>query len=246
MVVLGGGFAGLAAARRLAKAPLDVVVVDQRNFHTFQPLLYQVATAGLDASDVAYPIRTILRGYATIRFLHARAQAVDVDQRIVHLSGGSGLPYDYLFVATGAAGASFGVPGVAEHALSLYTLDDARRVRNEVLLALEAADTDGADGDPGGGRVLVVGAGPTGVETTGALSELIDVAVRHDGLHLDPNPTRVTLVDAQSRVLPGLDPRASEYAARALRSRRVDLVLDAACLDGWRWSSPCPWGPVAG
>lgn len=166
VVVLGGGFAGLAAACRLAKAPLDVVVVDQRNFHTFQPLLYQVATAGLDASDVPYPIRTILRGYATIRFLHARAQAVDVDQRIVHLSGGSGLPYDYLFVATGAAGASFGVPGVAEHALSLYTLDDARRVRNEVLLALEAADTDGAVGDPGGGRVLVVGAGPTGVETT--------------------------------------------------------------------------------
>ncbi len=227
VVVLGGGFAGLAAARRLAKAPLDVVVVDQRNFHTFQPLLYQVATAGLDASDVAYPIRTILRRYATIRFLHARAQAVDVDQRIVHLSGGSGLSYDYLVVATGATGASFGVPGVAEHALSLYTLDDARRVRNEVLLALEAADTDGADGDPGGGRVLVVGAGPTGVETAGALSELIDVAVRHDGLHLDPDLTRVTLVDIQSRVLPGLDPRASEYAARALRSRRVDLVLGA-------------------
>ena len=96
VVVLGGGFAGLAAARRLAKAQLDVVVVDQRNFHTFQPLLYQVATAGLDASDVAYPIRTILRRCATIQFLHARAQAINVDQRIVRLSGGSGLSYDYL------------------------------------------------------------------------------------------------------------------------------------------------------
>lgn len=227
VAVLGGGFAGLAAAHRLAQVPLDVVVVDQHNFHTFQPLLYQVATAGLDASDVAYPIRTILRRYATIRFLHARTLAIDVDKRIVHLSGDTTLPYDYLVVATGAAGASFGVPGVAEHALSLYTLDDARRVRNEVLMALEAADTSCTGGDPGEWRVLVVGAGPTGVETAGALSELIDVAIRHDGLRLDPDRTRVSLVDAQIRVLPGLNPKASEYAAGALRARGVDLVLGA-------------------
>jgi NADH dehydrogenase FAD-containing subunit len=105
--------------------PLDVVVVDQHNFHTFQPLLYQVATTGLDAADVAYPIRTILRRYATIRYLHARTLAVDVDKRIGYLSGDTTLADDYLVVATGATGVSFGVPGVVEHALSLYAVDDA-------------------------------------------------------------------------------------------------------------------------
>lgn|GEM_PF-5137423 len=106
---------------------LDVVVVDQHNFHAFQPLIYQVATTGLDATDVVYPIRTILRRYATIWFLHARTLTlvVDVDKRIVHLSGDPTLADDYLVVATGATGASFGVPGVVEHALSLYALDDA-------------------------------------------------------------------------------------------------------------------------
>ncbi len=225
VVIVGGGFAGLAAAARLAGAPVEVQVVDQHNFHTFQPLLYQVATAGLDAGDVAYPIRTIVRGSANTRFVHGRVSNIDLIDRTVGLEDGTLLPYEYLIVASGATAAFFGVPGADEHALSLYTLDDARWVRNKVLAALEYADGHPSKSGSGAALVVVVGGGPTGVETAGALSELLDITIRHDRLHLDPDRSRVVLLDARERLLPSFSPKASIYVEEELRSRGVEVRL---------------------
>jgi NADH dehydrogenase len=224
VVIVGGGFAGLAAARRLAGAPVEVEVVDQHNFHTFQPLLYQVATAGLDPADVAYPIRTILRRAPNTRFIHGRVSGFDLAARSVRLEDGRSLSYDYLIVASGATAAVFGVPGVADHALFLYTLDDARWVRNQVLAALERSDAAGP-GELLAPVIVVVGGGPTGVETAGAMAELIDIAIRHDRLRLDPRRTRVVLLDAKERLLPGFSPVASAYAEQTLRARGVEVRL---------------------
>ena len=224
VVIVGGGFAGLAAARRLVDEPVDVEVVDQHNFHTFQPLLYQVATAGLDPADVAYPIRTVLRRAPNARFVHGRVFGFDLAARLVLLEDDRSLSYDYLIVASGATAAVFGVPGVAEHALFLYSLDDARIVRNQVLAALERSDAAAPDEKPAS-VIVVVGGGPTGVETAGAMSELIDIVIRHDGLRLDPRRTRVVLLDAKERLLPGFAPVASAYAERILRARGVEVRL---------------------
>ena len=198
--------------------------MDQHNFHTFQPLLYQVATAGLDPADVAYPIRTILRRACNVRFVHGRVSGFDLSARSVLLEDGRGLSYDHLIVASGATAATFGVPGVVDHALFLYTLDDARWVRNQVLAALERSDAAAPD-EPAAPVIVVVGGGPTGVETAGAMSELIDIAIRHDRLRLDPDQTRVVLLDANERVLPGFSPAASTYAERTLRTRGVEIRL---------------------
>jgi NADH dehydrogenase len=224
VVIVGGGFAGLAAARRLGGKPVEVEVLDQHNFHTFQPLLYQVATAGLDPADVAYPIRTVLRRACNVRFVHGRVSGFDLSARSVLLEDGRGLSYDHLIVASGATAATFGVPGVMDHALFLYTLDDARWVRNQVLAVLEHSDAAVPD-EAVAPVIVVVGGGPTGVETAGAMAELIDIAIRHDRLRLDPDRARVVLLDAKERVLPGFSPAASAYAERILRTRGVDVRL---------------------
>ena len=204
VVIVGGGFAGLAAAARLAGAPVEVQVVDQHNFHTFQPLLYQVATAGLDAGDVAYPIRTIVRGFANTRFVHGRVSNIDLVDRTVGLEDGTLLPYEYLIVASGATAAFFGVPG-ADGARSPSTpWTTARWVRNKVLAALEHVDSHSSKFGSGGALVVVVGGGPTGVETAGALSELLDITIRHDRLHLDPDRSRVVLLDRVRAAAPEL------------------------------------------
>lgn len=221
VVVIGAGFAGLAAVRHLARAPVEVALVDRHNFHTFQPLLYQVATAGLGPGDVAYPVRTIFRRRPHVRFLHALATGVDLAARRVELDGHGPLPYDFLVVATGATAATFGVPGVVDGSFRLYTLEDARRLRNHVLSVLEKADTDG-----GGAPVFViVGGGPTGVETAGALVELLDTAVRHDRLQIDRRRSRVVLFDALDGLLTGFPARARRYAQLVLEKRGVEVRL---------------------
>lgn len=221
-VVIGAGFAGLAAARRLARAPVEVTLVDRHNFHTFQPLLYQVATAGLGPDDVAYPVRTIFRRRPRVRFLHALATGVDLAARQVELGRARPLPYDYLVVATGATAADFGVPGVGDYSFRLYTLEDARRLRNHVLSVLEKAD---ADEDGGAPVFVIVGGGPTGVETAGALVELLDTAVRHDRLQIDRRRARVVLFDALDGLITGFPPRARRYAQRVLERRGVEVRL---------------------
>lgn len=235
VVVVGAGFAGLAAAQALA-APvgptatsrLQVVLVDRHNFHTFQPLLYQVATAGLEAGDVAYPVRTVFRRRDCVRFRHGTVVDIDADRRTVQLDDGTSLQYDALVVSSGVTANFFEIPGAAQQALPLYVLADARRLRNRLLGTLEAVDAHPERYGGGAPAFVVVGAGPTGVETAGALVELLSIAVRRDRLRIDPERTRVILVDALDRLLPGFRPEASTYAEATLRHRGVEVRLGCA------------------
>ncbi len=227
-MVVGAGFAGLSATHHLARHPVEVTIVDHHNFHTFQPLLYQVATAGLDPADVAYPVRTIFGRDANVTFRHGHVESVDLDARRVALADGAALDYDHLVVATGATTGFFDVEGAAKHGLPLYTLADARHVRNQVLACLEAADARPERFDGGAPTFVVVGGGATGVETSGALMELLEVAVRRDRLRIDPERTRVVLLEAGERLLAGFKPEASRYALDTLVARRVDVRLGTA------------------
>ena len=227
VVVIGAGFAGLGVARRLGgrKPRAEVTVVDRHNFHTFQPFLYQVATAGLSPSDIAYPVRAIFGRDPNVTFHHSRAASVDLDAHAVTLADGVVLGYDYLVVATGAAAEFFGVAGAAEHAHPLYTLADARSLRNRILGCLEAADAHPEQYDGGAPVFVVVGGGPTGVETAGALVELLDVSIRRDRLRLDRERSKVVLVEAAGRLLNGFSESSGRYAERTLAARGVDVRL---------------------
>jgi NADH dehydrogenase len=224
VVVIGGGFGGVAAAKGLADQDVRVTIVDQHNFHTFLPLLYQVATAGLEPADVAFPIRTIFGHAPNVRFRHGRVRSVDQKRNLVTLGDGSEIDYDHLVIATGATAAFFGVPGASQFAMPLYTLADARRLRNRLLSVLEVAEvrSEGSHDSPDL-TFVVVGGGPTGVETSGALSELIQIAIKRDGLRLDPARIRVVLVDLAPRLLTAFPKRASAYAKRRLESTGVDV-----------------------
>ncbi len=205
---------------------MAVTLIDQHNFHTFQPLLYQVATAGLAPTDVAYPVRTIFRRATNVVFRHGRVVSVDLETRRVTLADGSTIDYDHLIVGTGATAGFFGITGAADHARPLYTLGDARRLRNVVLATLEAADAHPEDHDNGAPTFVVVGAGATGVETAGALMELLALSIRQDRLRIDPVRTRVILLDAGDRLLAGFNPALGRYATETLASRRVIIRLN--------------------
>jgi NADH dehydrogenase len=230
VVVVGAGFGGLAAARALAGRPIDTVLVDRHNFHTFQPLLYQVATAGLEPADVAYPVRAIFGREPNIGFRCGTVTGIDLDGRVVEMADGSRLDYDHLVVASGATVAFFGIQGAAEHARPLYTLRDARLLRNHLLGVLEEADAHPERFD-GGPCFVVVGGGPTGVETAGALVELLAVAVRRDRLRIDPARTKVVLLDVAERLLTGFEAHAGSYARATLESRGVEVRLGQAVED---------------
>src|ERR1700731_731942 len=181
VVIVGGGFGGLETARGLIDKNVRVTIIDQHNFHTFLPLLYQVATAMLEPAEVAYPIRTVFGKASNVRFRHGKVRHVDHDQQMVVLTDGTEVPFDHLVIATGATAAFFGIPGASQFAIPLYSLADARRLRNRLLSALEQADAV-ADTAPVGLNFVIVGGGPTGVETSGALSELIKTVIKRDGL----------------------------------------------------------------
>lgn len=227
-MVIGCGFAGLAAGRQLAGTSVDVMLIDKHNFHTFLPFLYQVATAGLDPADVAYPVRSIFRRQRNITFRHGRVTAVDLERRRVTLADATTVDYDHLIVGTGAAAGFFGIAGATEHTRPLYTLGDARRLRNDVLSTLEAADAHPEDYDGGAPTFVVVGGGATGVETAGALMELLDVSVHQDRLRLDRERTRVILLDAGDRLLAGFRDALGRYALETLRTRGVVVRLGQA------------------
>lgn len=228
VVVVGAGFGGIEVARHLADRPVDLTLVDRNNFHTFQPLLYQVATAGLNAADVAHVVRGLFQGQRNLRFRRATVTGVDWDAREVRLEGQPPLPFDHLVLAAGASVTHFGTPGAADHGFALYTLADAVRLRNHVVERFETAAARAATGDRGDDGALtfvVVGGGSTGVETAGALAELFAMVFRKDYPELDVSRARILLVELQDHLLGPFGGRSRKHALDTLRSRGVDVVL---------------------
>jgi NADH dehydrogenase len=223
VVILGGGFAGLAAARTLRRAPVRITLVDRRNHHLFQPLLYQVATAALNPADIAYPIRAILRRQANVRTILARVTRIDWARRRLELFDGS-LEYDHLIVATGATHSYFGHDEWGTWAPGLKTVEDALEIRRRVLSAFEAAERLGDPQQvPATLTFVVVGAGPTGVELAGALSEIGRITVAKDFRTFDPRTLRVVLVEGSERVLQAYSPPLSAAAQRQLERLGVEV-----------------------
>lgn len=224
VVIIGGGFGGLATARALATAPVNVTLIDRRNHHLFQPLLYQVATAALNPSDIAYPIRAALAKQRNARVLLAEARSIDVAKRHVVLDDGA-LDYDYLVVATGATHSYFGKDW-GQLAPGLKSIEDALEIRRRVFLAYEAAERES---DPVAQRewltFVVVGGGPTGVELAGALGEIGLHTLAHDFRSIDPTQVRVVLYEGGDRVLSAYPAKLSDAAKRSLERRQVDVRL---------------------
>ncbi len=225
VVVIGAGFGGLAVARALRGRPVDVTVIDANNFHTFQPLLYQVASAGLNADDIGYAVRGIFRRQRNVRFRMGRVIGADLTHRFVHLDDGASQPYDSLVIAAGAVTNTFGVGGVDEHAFPLKSIDEALALRMHVLGQFENAAVEPELIDDGALTMVVCGGGPTGVELSGAFIELFSKVLAKDFPEIDIGRTRVVLVEAAGRLLLPFHPKSSERALRTLTRRGVEVVL---------------------
>ncbi len=230
VVIVGGGFGGLEAARALAKADCQITLIDQRNYHLFQPLLYQVATAALSPSEIAWPLRHVLTRQANVRVVMTRATGVDLDARTVATQAGE-YPYDYLIVASGAAHSYFGKPQWETNAPGLKSLEDATELRRRVLSAFEEAETAPPEQRAALLTFVVVGGGATGVEMAGAVAELARDALSRDFRQIDPGQARVLLVEGGPRVLPALSPDLSAYAERALEGLGVEVRTGAMVTD---------------
>jgi len=228
IVVVGAGFGGVAAAKRLAGCDVDVTLIDRRNYHLFQPLLYQVATADLSPADIAWPIRGLFADDRNIAVVLADVTGIDRSSREVLTDGGR-YPYDFLILATGSSNAYFGHPEWEPHAPGLKRIIDATEIRKRLLLAFERAEIAR---DPAEQRRLlnfvVVGGGPTGVEMAGAIAELARVALARDFRRIDPRSARVVLVEASERLLAGFSPELADYARRCLEKIGVEVVLGQA------------------
>jgi NADH dehydrogenase len=228
VVIVGAGFGGLTAAKALSGKPFDVTVIDQHNYHLFQPLLYQVATAGLSPAEIASPIRGILSREQNVSVMLGKVSGVDAARREV-LAEGRRIPYDTLILATGAQHAYFGHDDWAAHAPGLKTIDDATYIRRRILLAFEKAETETDAAERA--RLLnfvVVGGGPTGVEMAGAIAELANRALAADFRSIDPRAARIILVEAAPRLLTPFDPSLSEAAKKSLEQLGVEVRLGAA------------------
>lgn len=223
VVIVGGGFGGLWAAKRLAKSPVDVLLLDRRNHHVFSPLLYQVATAGLSPGDIASPIRWVLRRQRNLEVWLAEATAIDRTRKVVTLTDGE-VPYDYLIVAAGSKPAYFGHDDWAAHARGLKTMEDAIAMRKQVLVAFERAERER---DRAVQRKLltfvVIGGGATGVELAGALAEISRHALTHDFRTIHPETARVILIEGGSEVLATYTPELSQFARRSLEQLGVSV-----------------------
>ncbi|HEY7753656.1 MAG TPA: NAD(P)/FAD-dependent oxidoreductase [Steroidobacteraceae bacterium] len=228
VVIVGAGFGGLAVARGLARAPVDVTLIDRQNHHLFQPLLYQVATAGLSPADIAWPVRHLVRHQANTRVLMGEVTAVDAARKVVMLGDGP-VAWDWLVLATGASHGYFGHDEWAPHAPGLKDLDDATAIRRRLLLAFERAEM--ASSPELARRLLtiaIVGGGPTGVELAGAIAELAKRALAADFRAIDPTQARVLLIEAGRRLLPNFPESLSRYTAAVLTRLGVEVRLGAA------------------
>jgi NADH dehydrogenase len=231
VVIIGAGFGGLSAAKELAGKPFDVTLIDQHNYHLFQPLLYQVATAGLAPSDIAAPIRGILSHAHNVNVVLAQVSGIDVKGSAV-IAEGRRIPFDDLIVATGAQHAYFGHDNWATYAPGLKTLDDATYLRRRILLAFEKAETEpDAEERRRLLNFVVVGGGPTGVEMAGAIAELSKRALAADFRSIDPREARIILIEAGPRLLLPFDPKLSEKAKRSLGQLGVEVRLGSAVTD---------------
>jgi NADH:quinone reductase (non-electrogenic) len=232
VVILGGGFAGLSAAQRLGHSQLDVTLIDRRNFHLFQPLMYQVATGSLSAGEIAAPLRSVLSRYANIRVLLGEACDLDPDRRVVMLRDGASVDYDWLIVATGADASYFGHTQWPQFAPYPKTIEEATAIRSKIFYAFEAAERSGDPLDVTSWLTFViVGAGATGLELAGALAEIARQTLRHDFRSIRPQEARIVLMDAAPRVLPGYPEDLSAKAERLVSRLGVEVMKGAMVRD---------------
>jgi NADH:quinone reductase (non-electrogenic) len=227
VVVLGGGFGGVGAARELKKADVDVVLVDKHDYHTFQPLLYQLATGLLETTAVGHSLRDLVKDQDNATVHKAPITGIDLQAKEVRFEGLAPLTYDFLVFALGAEVNFFGTEGAAEHAFPMYTLSDAVRLKNHVLGRWEAADKDDDLVEDGALTAVVVGGGPTGVETAGALAELYRSNFDKDYPNLPQEKARVVLVEAGEEIFAMFKPNLREYARDALETRTVEVMTGA-------------------
>jgi len=228
VVIVGAGFGGLNAAKRLEKEPVDVILIDQHNYHTFQPLLYQVATAGLNPADVGYTTRGLFRRQQRVFVRKGRVTGVDRDRHKVLLRDEDPVHFDYLIIAAGSATNYFGLPGAAEYAFPLYSLEDSIRLRNHILSLFEAAEAVPTLIDDGILNFVIVGGGPTGVEVAGAMAELVDKVLVGDFHDLDVHRARIILLEMGAALLAPFSAKSQEYARTTLRQRGVEVRLHTA------------------
>lgn len=226
VVIIGAGFGGLVAARRLARGPVQITLIDRTNHHTFQPLLYQVATAGLSPGEIAAPVRWIFRGRRNVEVLLGEAQDIDLAHRVVKLPDAE-IPYDYLIVAAGATHAYFGHDEWEPFAPGLKTVEDALEIRRRVLLAFELAERQAANGEPSALNFVVVGGGPTGVELAGTLAEITRHVLANEFRHIDPRQAKILLLEGGPRVLPAYTEDLSRSAKEQLRGLGVEVRTSA-------------------
>ncbi|SEP16918.1 NAD(P)/FAD-dependent oxidoreductase [Propionispora vibrioides] len=232
VVIIGGGFGGLKAAQSLAHAPVRVTLVEKRNYQLFQPLLYQVATAELEPSDIAYPLRDILRYQKNIEFRMTRVSKIDADNKKVMTIDGKDITYDYLIIAAGGSSNFFGMQSIEENAFGLKDMEDAIGLRNHILSMVERAEYEE---DPEVRKALltfvVVGGGPTGVETAGAISELMSMVLVKDFPRLNLKEVKVILLEAATCLLPVMPQHHRDYTVEVLRKKKVDVRLEAKVVD---------------
>lgn len=228
VVIVGAGFGGLEAAKALRKAPVDVLLIDQHNYHTFQPLLYQVATAALTPEEISHTVRGILRRQRNVTFRLGKVVAIDKASRCLTLEDGAIVGYDYLILAPGTIYDDFGVPGVREHAFFLKSLSEAVNLRSHLLAQFEAASADPTLLERGALTVVIAGGGPTGVEMAGALNELFTRVLSKDFKELPVARARVVLLELAPALLGPYHPSSQAYTLKTLRQRGVEVRLKTA------------------
>ena len=223
LVILGAGFAGIGALKKLRDANLRITIIDKRDYHTFQPLLYQVATDELGPTEVGFPVRELLHGRQNITFHQATVRSIDFEHKQVIVDGRGPIQYDYLVLALGGMVNFFGTPGADQYALPLYTMDDAIRLKEHILKTVEAVDKNPALMDDGALNFCVVGGGPTGVELAGALAELLHADLKADYPNLPVDDAQVLLYEHSPNLLGTFAPKLESYAQKALEERGVKV-----------------------
>ena len=227
VVVIGAGFGGLWAARSLAKARVEVLILERNNYHTFLPLLYQVAAAELGPEDIAHPVRNILRNLPNVRIEMANVETIDISMHRI-ITGDRLIPYDYLILATGSETSFFGIPGASEYAFPLKTLEDAVTLRNNILYCFERAiQEEDAERRRRLLTFTIVGGGPTGVEIVGALAELIRGPLMKDFTGLDFKEVRMVLIEASDNLLPGFPEYCRDYSNSRLRQMGIEMHMES-------------------